>query len=215
MGLFGGDDEPTLGEAWRMLGDRLGLEVEELGDRSIRAHGQVRGRPIAVEVDGGGSGARKEFFRALFSVNTISSRNQREIWHTVVSVGCTNPSGATGTIASAVDTDDPAWDPRNFDRRNGRHVTSDPPELAAPLLTAETHEELMSLIGDVELQVLPDRVLLDDRSTATRGKGATYVAGSPVHHPQGTLPQPWPERALTGPPWWIDLLCDIAERVDA
>ena len=215
MGLFGGDEEPTLGEAWALLGARLGLEVEELGDRSVRAHGQVRGRPMAVQVDGGGTGGSKDFFRALFMVNTISSRNRRETWHTVLSVGCANPAGITGTLTSAVDVHDPAWNPRAYDPRNGRHVTSDPPELAERVLSPENHEKLMSLIGDIEIQVLGDRILIDDTSTAIAGKGATYVAGSPIHQPKGTLPQPWPDRAITGPPWWIDLLCDVADRVES
>jgi len=30
------DDEPTLGAAWATLGARLGLVVEELGERSVR-----------------------------------------------------------------------------------------------------------------------------------------------------------------------------------
>ena len=46
-------NEATLGEAWATLGQRLGLSVEERGERSIRAHGTVRGRTITAEVDGG------------------------------------------------------------------------------------------------------------------------------------------------------------------
>jgi hypothetical protein len=39
------------------------------------------------------------------------------------------------------------------------------------------------------------------------------VAGSVIHQYQGS-PLPWPERALAGPPWWIDLLCDLADTLD-
>jgi hypothetical protein len=213
MGGRGGPEEPTLHEAWAMLGERMGLVVEETGKRSVRAHGQVRGRAVNVEIDGGGSGAGREFARSFFGVNTFGSRNRREKWHTVLSVGCANPAGATGTITSAVDTDDPAWDPRAYDPRNGRHVVAQPPGLAERAVTPEVRDRLMSIIAEVTIEVQAHEVRLDHRNTAIPGKGANYVAGSVAHHYQGTAP-PWPERALVGPPWWIDLLCDIADGID-
>ena len=45
------------------------------------------------------------------------------------------------------------------------------------------------------------------------GRGATYVAGSIIHHYQGAPPR-WPERAVVGPVRWIDLLTDMAEQLD-
>jgi hypothetical protein len=203
--------EPTLAEAWAMLGERLGLEVAARGEHAITAGGIVRGRPVSVEIER--KGARSEGWRFLAGLSTISSRNRRDTWHTVLSVGCTNPSGITGTIESVVDVDDPAWNPREYDPRNGRHVRSDPPGLAH-LLDAEAHERLMSIMEDVVIQVGAATLVIDHRSTTRPDSGAGYVAGSFVHHYQGP-PPPWPERAVAGPPWWIELLCDLADAVDA
>jgi hypothetical protein len=72
----------------------------------------------------------------------------------------------------------------------------------------------MSIVADIVIQVLPDEIRIDHEDTAIPGGAASYVAGSPIHHYQGTAP-PWPERALVGPPWWIDLLCDLADALDA
>lgn len=202
--------KPTLGEAWTMLGERLGLEVDVGGERSIRAHGTVRGRAVVVEIEG--SGGRREFARFLFGINTISSRNRRETWHTVLSVGCTN-TGGTGMIESAVDVRDPAWNPREYDPRNGRKVITDPPGLADRVLTSESREALMSIMDDVRIHVGQVELRIDDESTALPGKGPNYVAGSLIHHYLGS-PQPWPERALAGPVWWIDLMCDLADTLE-
>lgn len=207
-----GDDDPTLAEAWTMLGERLGLQVESPAAHSIRAHGTVRGRPVTVTIER--SGARSEGWRFLAALNTISSRNRRDTWHTVLSVGCANPSGVTGIIESAVDVNDPSWDPRHYDPRAGRHVQSDPPELVARVPDAGTHERLMSIIDDIGVQVGPTAIVIDHRATTRPDSGATYIAGSFVHHFQGS-PPPMPERAIAGPPWWIDLLCDMADAVDA
>jgi hypothetical protein len=193
-----------------MLGERLGLEVEVVGDRHIRARGAVRGHPTIVEIEGGGG--KREFFRFLFGNNTIGSRNRRDHWHTVLAVGCTNPSGSTGTITSAVDVNDPAWTPGAYDPRNGRKVTTDPPSLAELALTPDIRERLMGVVPDLSIEVQPTFVRLDVQDTAMPG-GASYVAGSPIHQYQGS-PPPWPERALVGPPWWIDLLASIADALD-
>ena len=204
-------NEPTLGEAWATLGQRLGLSVEERGERSIRALGTVRGRTITAEVDGGS--ARSEFGRFFFGLNTLSSRNRWEKWHTMLSVSCENPAGVTGTIESAVDVRDPAWKPGQYDPRNGRKVRTDPTSLAGHVLSVETHERLMSITDDVLIVVQPTAIRLEHRNTALPGHGATYVAGSIIHHYQGA-PPPWPERALVGPVWWIDLLTDMADSLD-
>jgi len=205
------DDGPTIGQAWNMVGDRLGLSVDERSERSISATGTVRGRPITVEIDG--DPARSEGWRHLFGVNTISSRNRREKWHTVLSVGCANPSGVTGVLESAVDVRDPAWNPREYNPRNGRKVTTDPPALADRILTPETHETLMSISDDLKIQVQSSALVIDDESTALPGSQTGYVAASFLHHYQGA-PPPWPDRAVIGPPWWIDLLCDLADALD-
>ena len=203
--------EPSLAEAWAMLGEQLGLAVDSPGGRSVRAHGHVRNRAVTVEIEGGGG--RKEFARFFFGLNTISSRNRREKWHTVLSVGCANPSGVTGTVESAVDVGHPDWNPREYNPRNGRTVRTDPPTLAGRVLTVETHEHLMSIMDDVQIQVHPSAIRIDHQSMALPGSGANYVAGSLIHHYQGT-PPPWPERALVGPRWWVNLLCDMADTLD-
>lgn len=204
--------EPTLAQAWTLLADRYGLTIDERGERSIRAHGEAGGRELTVEIDG--EGARGEFSRFLFGLNTVSSRNRREKWHTVVSIGCANPGRVTGTIESAVDVRDPAWKPGEYNPLNGRKVHTDPASLADRVLTTDTYERLMSITEDVRIDVQPTAVRLDHRSTALPGPGANFVAGSVIHHYQGD-PPPWPQRAIAGPPWWIDLLGDLADAVDA
>lgn len=206
------DGEPTLGEAWSMLGQQMGLSVEQRGERSICATGTVRGRAVTVEIDGEGKSGRKEFARFFAALNTVSSRNQREKWHTMLSVGCANPS-VTGTIESSVDVNDPAWKPGEYDPRNGRSVRATPPALADRALTADAHERLMSIADDLQIQVQPTAIVIEQSSTAIPGSGANYVAGSFLHHYQGS-PPPWPERAIAGPPWWITLVCDLADTLD-
>ncbi len=211
MGRKDNDGEPTLAQAWATIGERLGLDVEDRGERSIRAHGNVRGRAVDIEIEG--AGARSEFARFLFGLNTISSRNRREKWHTVLTVACVNPTGVTGAIESMVDVNDPAWKPGDYDPRSGRKVRTEPPTLADRVLTPETNELLMSIMDDVHIEVRRDAITLDHHNTALPGSGAHYVAGSVIHHYQGS-PPPWPERAIAGPPWWIDLLCDLADTLD-
>lgn len=211
MGRTQRDDEPTLGQAWATLGERLGLAVEERGERSIRAHGSVRGRSVAIEIEG--EAARSQFARFLFGLNTISSRKRREKWHSTLEVGVVNPRRATGTIESSVDVNSPAWNPREYDPRNGRSVRANPTSLASQVLDADIHERLMSIVDDVRIEVRPTALRLEHDNTAVPGHGAQYVAGSVLHHYQGS-PPPWPDRALIGPPWWIDLLCDMADRLD-
>jgi hypothetical protein len=128
-------------------------------------------------------------------------------------VECTNPTGVTGTIRSIVDVNDPAWNPAEYSPRDGRHVTTEPASLAGRALTADTHERLMSITDDVSVEVQREEIVLNHHSTARPGSHASYVAGSVLHHHQGA-PLPWPQRATAGPPWWIDLLCSIADTVD-
>ena len=194
-----------------MLTDRYGLAVEVRGERSITARGQARGRALAVAIDG--RGARSELGRFFFGLNTISSRNRREKWHSELSVSCMNPARVTGTIESAVDVTDPAWKPGQYDPRAGRTVRADPPSLGERVLSPDIHERLMSIMDDVTIRIEPTAVLIEDDATAIPDAGANYVAGSVIHHYTGT-PPPWPDRAVVGPPWWIDLLCDIADRLD-
>lgn len=205
------EHEPTLAEAWGMLSAQLGVQVETADDDSVRVSGTVRGRPLLLTIER--QAARSEGWRFLFGVNSVSSRNRRDQWHTMLAVGCTNPSGLSGSIRSAIDLEDPAWQPGRYDPRAGRHVRSDPPELLQRVLDADTHERLMSISDDLSVHVTPNAVVIDEHSTSLPDKGARYVAGSFVHHFQGS-PPPMPQRAIIGPPWWITLLCDIADAVD-
>ncbi|MEZ5382032.1 MAG: hypothetical protein R2754_09600 [Microthrixaceae bacterium] len=85
--------------------------------------------------------------------------------------------------------------------------------MADRTLTAETRELLMSVSDDIRIEIQPDCVRIDDHAKALPSSGANDVAGSFLHHYQGSAP-PWPDRATAGPPWWIDLLCDLADTLD-
>lgn len=211
MGRRRDEYEPTLAEAWTHLGAQWGLEVTVEHDNSIQAHGAVRGRGVSIVVER--TKATSEGWRHLFGVNTMSSRNRRNRWRTILAVRCANPSGAVGRIASFVDVNDPAWQPGHYDPRAGRSVRSDPPELLGRVLDASTYERLMSISDDLTVQITPDTVVIDEEGTSLPDGGPTYIAGSFIHHFQGP-PPPMPDRAVIGPPWWITLLCDIADGVD-
>jgi hypothetical protein len=203
-------DEPTLAEAWGMLGSRLGLKVESSGDDEVRASGTVRGRTVTVEISGRASDQGLPGFLRVFRPPQRQGR-ARESWHTQVRVSCANPDGIVGWIESAVDLNDPAWDPRNYDPRACRVIRSDPPDLRERVVTPSIHERLMDIIPDIRFQLDADSLRLDDKSSTKKGGG--FVAASPIHTPRGPV-VPWPERALVAPPWWIDLMCDLADGVD-
>ena len=79
------------------------------------------------------------------------------------------------------------------------------------MLDEDTHERLMSIMDDITIVIGATSIFIDHHSTSRPDSGARYVAGSFIHHFQGS-PPPWPDRAIIGPPWWIDLLCDIVDR---
>ena len=193
-----------------MLGPRLGLDVEPSGDDRVRATGTVRGRTVTVEISGRGSDQGLRGFLREFRPPQRQGR-ARESWHTRVSVSCANPEGLVGWIESAVDVTDPAWDPRNYDPRAGRVIRSDPVDLRERVVTPSVHERLMDMLPDIRFELDADSLRLDDTSSTSRGGG--FVAASPIHGPRGPV-VPWPERALVGPPWWIELMCDLADAVD-
>lgn len=211
MGRKEREHVPTLAEAWGHLGAQWGMQVTAARDDSIEAHGTIRGRGVSVMVER--KKAVSEGWRFLFGVNTISSRGRRDTWRTVLAVRCVNPSGLTGRIVSAVDVNDPAWIPGQYDPRAGRHVRSDPPDLLGRVLDANTHERLMSIMDDITVHINADTVVIDEEGTSLPDGGSSYVAGSFLHHYQGS-PPPMPDRAVAGPPWWVDLVCDIADTID-
>lgn len=193
-----------------MLGPRLGLSVEPAGDDHVRAMGTVRGRTVTVEISGQGNDQGTQgFFRAFLAPQR--QRRARESWHTQVRVSCANPEGLAGLIESSVDANDPAWDPRHYDPRAGRAIRSDPAGLGERVVTASVYERLMDIVPDVRFQLGPDSLIWDDTTSTSKGGG--FVAASPLHGPRGPV-VPWPERALVGPPWWIELMCDLADGVD-
>ena len=203
-------DEPTLAEVWEMLGPRLGLNVERSGDDRVQATGTVRGRTVTVEISGRGSDQGLRGFLREFRPPQRQGR-ARESWHTQVRVSCANPEGLAGSIESVVDVTDPAWNPRDFDPRAGRVVRSDPADLRDRVVTPSVYERLMDIVPDVRFALDADSLYLDDTSGTSKGGG--FVAASPIHGPRGPV-VPWPERALVGPPWWIKLMCDLADAVD-
>ena len=202
--------EPTLTEAWGMLGPRLGLNVESSGDDHVRVTGAVRGRHVTVEISGRASDDGLRGFLREFRPAQRQGR-ARESWQTQLRVSCVNPDGLVGWIESVVDVTDPAWDPRNFDPRAGRVVRSDPVTLRERVVTPGVYERLMDIVGDIRFELDADSLRLDDTSPTSKGGG--FVAASPIHSPRGPV-VPWPERALVGPPWWIELICDMADVVD-
>ena len=193
-----------------MLGQRLGLRVESSGDDRVRATGTVRGRTVTVEISGRGSDHGLRGFLREFRPPQRQAR-ARESWHTLVRVSCANPEGLAGSIESVVDVTDPAWDPRSYDPKAGRVVRSDPVDLRERVVTPAVHERLMEIVGDVRFELDGDSLRLDDTSGTSKGGG--FVAASPIHAPRGPV-VPWPERARVGPPWWIELICDLADAVD-
>src|SRR5262245_23630654 len=100
--------EPTLAQAWGLLGTRLGMNVEPSGGDRVRATAAVRGRTVTIEISGRGSDQRLGGFLREFRPPQRQGR-ARESWHTQVRVSCTNPEGFVGWIESVVDVTDPAW----------------------------------------------------------------------------------------------------------
>lgn len=208
MGLFRrtSDDDSSLLDVWKMLGPHLGLAVEERGDRSIRATGTVRDRAVVIEIGGRQKGS--EFFRA-FAEPSRNRTHQR--WHTELRVACANPDDLKGEVWSAVDTKDPAWNPRVHDPSQCRKVWTEPFEIAPFVLSPALTERLGTLQGDTCIRIEGREVRIVEDTKASRDSG--FAVGCFVHQPPGPKIL-GPERVLAGPPFWIDLLCDVADTVD-
>ena len=219
MGLFSKKpkvDEAalTLAQTWTTLGPRLGLVVEVHADDAITAEGTVNGRGVKVEIAAGSGnrlGGAIADFAQEFSNQRSRKKTKRRPWRPVLAVACTNPRQLTGTITSAVDVNDPAWNPRNFDPAHCRVVRAEPAALAAAVLTPAVNERLLGVVGDVSLAISPEFVAVareDDVSVE-----AGFIAASIIHQLPISLP-PWPDKGLIGPPWWIDTLCVVADALD-
>ncbi len=209
-GALGSGDELSLAEAWQLLAPRLGATLEVRGDRSVQATGVLRGRGWSADVVGKGLGNA-----ALYSMRGAGSiRNKSyDEWTCQFAVSCTNPRALSGVMRSFVDPNDPSWTPGVYNPAAGRSVVSNPPSLAATVLTASLHARLMALTDDVDIIIEPAavRVFHVDKTLAGRG---SFIGGCLLHHPP-TSGIPMPERAIAGVPWWLELLCDIADAVDA
>lgn len=204
----------TLVQAWTLLGEQLGLTVESPGEDAVHADGMVHGRSVDVEITADPGSALADGisdFTHHFTGRRRKGGGKRRTWRTVLSVSCTNPRGLAGTITSAVDLNDPDWDPRNFDPAHCRAITVDPPELAA-VLTPAVRDRLMQVMGDVAFTVDGQRVVLAVDNEARVDAG--YIAGSIIHQLNRSIPT-WPERGTAGPPWWIDTVCALADAIDA
>ncbi len=99
MGNRSDADEPSLLEAWTMLGARLGMTVLEHDDRSILVEGQVQGRHVRVAIQG--AAPRSEFWRFFAGVSSSGSRSRRDTWLTSVMVGRLGNPGVTGVVAGS------------------------------------------------------------------------------------------------------------------
>lgn len=203
------EPDVSLGDAWRLIAADHGLAVEVRGDTSIHATGVFRGRAIDVDIDGEMRGS--ELLRYARRAGARKPRPRRR-WRSQLVVGCVNPRAPEGTICSAVDVDDPAWQPGRYDPAAGRHVTTDPASLAEVVLTGSVVDRLMSIHGDVVIAVEEDALRLSEDRTASKDAG--FIGGCVIHSFVGS-PPPMPGRAIIGPIWWMDLLCDIADAVEA
>ena len=211
MGLFGkstpAEQPPSLGEAWQMLAEPWAAAVEIRDEHSVHVTGTAHGRPFAVDISSRQKG--NHFLAELLRQPGRRNRVHRT-WASELAVACANPSRLQGSIRSFVDVRDPAWDPRNFDPSHCRKIVVDAPQLEA-CLTASIRERLMSLWMDATIAVGAESVRLADEGKADLESG--YMVGSILHQRPGPV-LPLPDRAIAGPPFWIDLLCDIADTVD-
>jgi len=201
----------TLDEAWALVAARTGLELAVAQGDEIVATGSMRGRDVDVRIATGDRG-RDIVAQTLMSARDAGQRKPkaRSRWASELSVSCRNPARLIGTITSAVDVTSADWDPRHFDPAAGRTVVAEP-ALLSPLLTESIRTRLMSILADVCIEIGGDRVRLATERTATREAG--FIGGCVLHHYVGPV-QPMPDRAIAGPIWWIELLCDLADAID-
>ena len=190
-----------------MLGQRLALDVAVEDDTTVRATGTIRGRQVSVDIAG-----RQRGSELLRSFATTNRKRVHERWRSELAVACANPARLTGTVESFVVINDPAWNPRNFDSSHCRVVRGMPAVIGERVLTPSVHERLAGLQDDLRIEVSATSVRLASERKASLEGG--WFVGIPFHVNYPNAPQPWPERALAGPPWWIELLVDIAEALD-
>lgn len=218
MGLFSRRTAPSdadagrldLPETWQLVAQRYALELVLVEPRAVHARGEVRGRRVDARIRGQGSGLQA--FMSEFRPPQ-RRRDPRDPWQCALSVECSNPRGLTGSLSSFVDVRDPSWDPRNFDPAHCRVIRTDPDALAATVITPSVRERLSSIHDDVTIEIAPTFVRVAAEGSAAAGEGS-YLAGCLIHHYGGPV-QPWPERGVAGPAWWLDLLLDMADALDA
>jgi hypothetical protein len=208
MGLFGRDDDgrPPLPELWRTIAPSYAAIVDERGEESVMVTGTARGRTFEVDIE-----SRRKRLEALHRIGQgPREKAVYRTWRSSLAVSCANPHRLQGTLKAFVDVRDPSWDPRNFDPANGRRIVVEPPELASRLAPPSVQERLMQVRDDVTIVVDGGLVRIDDEQKAKVEIG--YFGGCVFHQRPGPV---GPDRFVSAPPWWIDLLCDIADSVDA
>ncbi len=203
-------DELGLDDAWRTLAPELGGAVEVRSARSVHVVGRRRGRTFEADVDADGLGPT-DVLRMAFG-ETKRKRQAYRQWRTSLSVSCAAAAERRGTLRSYVDVRDPAWNPRVYDPNAGRAILTDPPTLAAHVLTPAIRAKLLEIAVDVDITIHPDAVRIEHHTKVPQESG--FLAGSVIHAYPGPV-QRMPASAVAGPPWWIDLLCDIAELAEA
>jgi hypothetical protein len=205
------DDTMSLVETWQALGARYGLDVTSSNSQAIVASGMIRGRMIRVDIHRNRKAS--EPFQGM--AEKRRRMKMRHHWTTELTVACANPHGLQGAVQTFTDIRDPAWKPLDADWTRCRVVRTEPASLARHVLDASIHERLHGMTGDQQILVEPTQIRLTVDDTSEQVENG-FFTGSPLHV---EYPGPWPatfrERALVGPPWWFDLLCDIADAVDA
>lgn len=216
MGWFGrrrrSGDELSLDEAWVLLAERTGLSLKIAEPDDVEATGTIRGRRVDASVSTGDR-VRDVVAQTLMSAREAGQRKPkgRRRWTSELRVSCSNPRAMTGVLTSAVDVERPDWQPGRYDPAAGRVVTAEPSTLSA-LLTESIRARLMQIMSDVTIEVGTDSIRLAEDRTATPEAG--FIGGCVLHQYVGS-PPPMPDRAIDGPVWWIDVLCDLADVLDA
>ena len=195
-----------------------------VGAAGLIGHFGARRWPQVFALGGGHGSAKASYGPALIDDNTPTPMHARfsrshlakvlvfglGLWLLAIAV-LIALNGLQGTLTSFQDVHDPAWEPRGFDPSQCRKVVTDPPQLAARILTPPIHDALMRPWDDVTIRIDTAAVRLATQQQASVDLG--YFGGCPFHrHPDGGTME---HRFLVGPPWWIDLLCGIADAVDA
>jgi hypothetical protein len=198
-------DEPTLADTWAAIGHQLGLAVSA-DEHRVDAIGTVRGRQVAVAIAG-----RDRPWR-IFAGDTSPMRKTIHMyWSSSLRVSCRVPAHLEGYVEFVTPSDFPGWTP-NGPLNQGRTVNASPAHLS-DVLPESARSWLFDRFSDLRIDVQPDAVVFDVADKGATRRGGWFV-GVPMHtHYPGTGYE-WPQRAIVGPVWWVNMLCDIADSVE-